>query len=121
MAIANNPVAINQKSFRCAVDAKIEAQHSVTIIQAERIRIAQRIQPGHRLLAIVFVVQPYNTDALLCQRIKIAMLGTAGWTPGRPDVQQQRLTGNQRLLIIGLTRFIQRLQPENGQGLANQS
>ncbi|MNN61707.1 hypothetical protein D3C81_1769560 [compost metagenome] len=64
MAVTNNAFPVDQERFRRAVHPQIQTQHPVAVKQAQRIRITQLFQPDDSFLAIVFVVQTHNPNAL---------------------------------------------------------
>ena len=120
MPPADNALTVDEKRLRRAIDPEIQAKHAVAVVEAQPVGITQALQPAHRLLAIVFVVHPHHPHALLRQAVEKLMLGATGWTPGGPDVEQQRLAVNQRPSVQRLTGGIQRFKAKFRQRFANQ-
>jgi hypothetical protein len=120
VAIADNPLAVDKEGLRRAVHPEIQPQHAVAVVQAEGIGIAEGIEPGHRLGAIVFIVQANHPHAARRQRIEILVFRAAGRAPGGPDVEQDRLAVAQHRLIVGFAGLIQRFQPEGRHRFADQ-
>src|SRR6266404_8705606 len=54
---ANDTVAINQISLRCAINAVIYTHSSIFVGNAQHVRVAQFSQPRQCIFAIVFVVE----------------------------------------------------------------
>ena len=77
------------------------------------IGITQIIEPDKRLLRVVFIIQPVDSDPFLGQFQQIWVFDTARKAPGCPHVDQRWLT----LPIFSLTRerFTQDRKVEVGQ------
>ena len=84
----NDTIGSDDKSFRDAVNTKVQAENAVGIEQCVPIGIASFFQPVQTVAARIFVIQADDWNSLSGQLQQHRVFVAAGDAPGGPDVQQ---------------------------------
>ena len=89
--VDNPTFGVQQETFGCAVNAKLDAEGSIEVLHGELVRITVVRQPFERESSVVFVVHPdYAQLAYRPNVHEFIVFGFARWAPRSPDVHQHR-------------------------------
>src|SRR5262245_24816905 len=86
--VADHASAVDDEGFGHAVDAVVHAEAPFAVVQRQRVRVAEALEPGERLLGFVLVVQAdHRRGAGAREGRERGVLLAARDAPRSPDVE----------------------------------
>src|SRR6187401_534016 len=93
--VADHAVLVDDEGLGHAVDAEVDADAALDVVERRVVRIAEAREPAVGVLALVLVVEAVERHDLLLRELdEERMLLAAGDAPGGPDVEDPDLAAH---------------------------
>src|SRR3954469_3592488 len=118
--VADHPLVVDDKGLGHAIDAVVQPEAALSVVQRERVGVAEALEPGERLLALVLVVQAdHRRAAGSRERRERGVLLAARDAPRSPHVENPYLAF-EHVRADALVGRSERSQVEGGRLLADE-